>query len=215
MTDSKPRQKRAYNREATQKTLLDACETILLRDGPEGIRVNNVVAEAGVGKDLIYRYFGGLPGLIQAWLKQDSNWPTIDELTASDTQHFDQLEMPEQVKTICKNYVSALRNRPVIMRILVSEIMQPTDVTAIMEEAGDRIGRDLYQSLHLSGMEISNDVVDVALIFTTMANYLCMRASTSPNAFGMDLQDEASWERILNIMSTLIERYLYVPSQTP
>lgn len=208
MSDSVQRPRRAYNREATQKSLLDACEKILLRDGPEGIGVNRVVAEAGVGKDLIYRYFGGLPGLIKTWLEQDSNWPTIDELTRTDQASFDQLNVTEQVKSICRNYVHALRSRPVIMRILVSEIMQPTDVTAILEEAGDRIGRELYKSLQLSGTDISDDVVEVSLVFSTMANYLCMRASSSPKAFGMDLGDEAAWTRIERIMDTLIERYL-------
>ena len=208
MTEQKKPARRAYNREATQKNLLDACEKILLRDGPEGIGVNRVVTEAGVGKDLIYRYFGGLPGLVKAWLEQDSNWPTIDELTLTDEGSFDQLDVVEQVKNICRNYVHALRSRPVIMRILVSEIMQPTDVTAILEAAGDRIGRELYKSLHLSGTDISDDVVEVSLVFSTMANYLCMRASNSPKAFGMDLGDEAAWTRIERIMDTLIERYL-------
>jgi len=208
MTDTEQRPRRAYNREATQKSLLDACENLLLRDGPEGIRVNRVVAEAGVGKDLIYRYFGGLPGLIKAWLAQDDNWPSINELTGEDQAAFEQLGMTEQIQTVCRNYVRALRDRPVIMRILASEIMQPTEITAIFEEAGDRIGRELYKSLQLSGTDISDDVVDVSLVFTTMTNYLCMRAITSPKAFGMDLNDEASWARIENIMDTLIERYL-------
>jgi AcrR family transcriptional regulator len=208
MSDPVQRPRRAYNREATQKILLEACEKLLLKDGPEGIGVNRVVAEAGVGKDLIYRYFGGLPGLIKAWLEQGSNWPTMEELTRNDQASFDQLTVEDQVKTICRNYVHALRSRPVIMRILVSEIMQPTDITEILEEAGDRIGRELYKSLQLSGTDISEDVVDVALIFTTMANYLCMRSISSPKAFGMDLGDEAAWTRIEGIMDKLIERYL-------
>jgi AcrR family transcriptional regulator len=208
MKKAAQRPRRAHDREATQKCLLDACEKLLLQDGPEGIGVNSVVAEAGVGKDLIYRYFGGLPGLIKAWLDQDTNWPTVSELTRHDHARFAELAVAEQVKTICRNYVHALRSRPVIMRILVSEIMQPTEITIILEEAGDRIGRELYKSLQLSGSEISDDVVDVSLVFTTMANYLCMRASTSTNAFGMDLDDDASWARIEKIMNTLIERYL-------
>jgi len=208
MTSATQRSRRAYNREATQKTLLKACETLLLRDGPEGIGVNRVVAEAGVGKDLIYRYFGGLPGLIKAWLEQNSNWPTIDELTGPNPETFQQLDVTRQTQTVCRNYVRALRNRPVIMRILVSEIMKPTQVTEVLEEAGDRIGKELYKSLQLSGTEISDDVVDVSLVFTIMANYLCMRAVTSPNAFAMDLRNEASWARIEKIMDTLIERYL-------
>jgi AcrR family transcriptional regulator len=208
MPESKPRIRRAHNREATEQALLDACGRLLLRDGPDGIRVNNVVTEAGVGKDLIYRYFGGLPGLIKAWLDNDANWPTAEELTGGNNTDFANIEVGAQVQLVCRNYITALRNRPVIMRLLVSEIMRPTDVTAILEEAGDRIGKELFQSLQLSNYEHPDDVVDVALIFTIMTNYLCMRAATNPLAFGMDLANDASWERVTRIMETLIERYL-------
>lgn len=201
--------KRRHNREATEQQLLDACGSILLRDGPEGIRVNSVVKEAGVGKDLIYRYFGGLPGLVKTWLERDANWPTVDELTYSPNGHFTALDVTDQVRLVARNYVRALRKRPVIMRILASEIMRPTAITAVLEAAGDRIGRQLYQSLKLTGTEKGQDIVDIALVFTTMTNYFCMRAMTNHKAFGMDLHDEESWERITGIMDTLIERYLH------
>jgi hypothetical protein len=109
---------------------------------------------------------------------------------------------------VARNYVQALRKRPVIMRILASEIMRPTEITAILEEAGDRIGRELYDSLHLAGTEASQDIVDVALVFTTLANHFCMRSVTNYSAFGMDLRDDSSWDRIMAIMDTTIERYL-------
>ena len=41
---------RVRNRQATEQLLIDACGRILLSHGPDGIGVNNVVAEAGVGK---------------------------------------------------------------------------------------------------------------------------------------------------------------------
>jgi AcrR family transcriptional regulator len=208
MTARTTRSRRSHNREATEQVLLDACGKILLEQGPEGIGVNRVVAEAGVGKDLIYRYFDGLPGLIKAWLDRDANWPTTDELTHSPLGDFADLDVPTQVQTICRNYITALRDRPVIISILVSEIMRPSDITIILEDAGDRIGKELYQSLQLSGVEIGEDVVDIALIFTIVANYLCMRAHTSPKAFGMDLNDDASWQRIQRILDTVIARFL-------
>jgi AcrR family transcriptional regulator len=208
MSKGATRQRRTHNREATEQALLDACGKLLLESGPEGIGVNRVAAEASVGKELIYRYFDGLPGLIKAWLERDANWPTIAELTTPDKGGTASPAVTQQTQTICRNYILALRKRPVIMRILVSQIMNPSDVTAILEEAGDRIGRELYQSLQLSGNKLSNDVVDISLIFTIVSNYLCMRALTSPNAFGMNLEDDASWDRIQRILDTVIERYL-------
>ena len=54
------------NIEATKAKILNAAKVILQRDGFENLKLNKLAAEAGVGKPLIYRYFGGLDGLKEA-----------------------------------------------------------------------------------------------------------------------------------------------------
>lgn len=203
-----PKPRRSRNREATEQALLDACGRLLLRDGPDGIGVNNVVSEAGVGKDLIYRYFGGLPGLIQAWVESDANWPDTAELVGADPQAFAELALKDKIKQIQHNYLRALRARPVIMRIMASELMHPTAVTAALESASDRIGRELETLIADLGETDKEDVVSLVLVFYTMLNYLCMRAVTSPQCYGMDLTKDESWDRIQHILDEVIERYM-------
>ena len=50
----------------TKAGILDAARRILTRDGFAGLGVNALAAEAGVGKPLIYRYFGDLAGVAAA-----------------------------------------------------------------------------------------------------------------------------------------------------
>jgi AcrR family transcriptional regulator len=203
-----PKPRRSRNREATQQALLDACGRLLLRDGPDGIGVNNVVSEAGVGKDLIYRYFGGLPGLIQAWVESDANWPDTAELLGDDPQVFAELTLEDKIKRIQHNYLRALRARPVIMRIMASELMHPTAVTAALESASGRIGSELETIVADLGEADKEAVVSLSLVFYTMLNYLCMRAVTSPQCYGMDLTKDESWDRVQRILDEVIERYL-------
>jgi AcrR family transcriptional regulator len=203
---NKPR--RGRNREATEQLLLDACGKLLLRDGPDGIGVNNVVAEAGVGKDLIYRYFNGLPGLIKAWAERSETWPNSDELIG-DADAFGKLPLKQQIQHIFRNYLKALRSRPVLMRILASELMHPTEITSILENASDRIGRELERSVRGLGEADKEDIVSISMVFYTMLNYICIRAVTSPRMYGMDLREEASWARIQTVMDDVIGRYLH------
>ena len=51
---------------ATQQRIIDAFERVLLRDGVAGVGINAIVAEAGVGKGLIYHHLDGLEGLAEA-----------------------------------------------------------------------------------------------------------------------------------------------------
>ena len=57
---------RERNRDETSARLLAAVGEVLARDGFAALGVNAVAKQAGVDKVLIYRYFGGLPELIQA-----------------------------------------------------------------------------------------------------------------------------------------------------
>jgi AcrR family transcriptional regulator len=208
MTKTPAKKSRARDRQATEQLLLDACGRLLLTHGPDGIGVNNVVEEAGVGKQLLYRYFDGLPGLVTAWLERGANWPTADELIGGERDSFDALAYPEKIKFIQRNYVKALRERPVIMRIMASELMHPTAVTAVLERSSDKVGRELATILADVDEETRDDLVDLSLIFYCLLNYLCMRAVTSPNCFGMDLRKKSSWDRVDRLIDTLVDRFL-------
>jgi AcrR family transcriptional regulator len=199
--------KTTRNREATEQRLIDACERILLSRGPEGIGVNNVVQEAGVGKQLLYRYFDGLPGLLAAWLERGANWPGAEELVGSRAS-FDKLNYKEKVKRIQRNYLKALRKRPVIVRLMASEMMNPSDVTSALESASDTVGRELAGILSELESDSQQDLVDLSFIFYCMLNYLAMRSVTSPHCFGMDLQQPDSWGRVEAVIDRLVDSYL-------
>ncbi|MEH6550728.1 MAG: TetR/AcrR family transcriptional regulator [Pseudomonadales bacterium] len=201
------RDPRSRNREATEQLLIDACERILLSHGPDGIGVNNVVQEAGVGKQLLYRYFDGLPGLVSAWLERSAHWPTAQELIGDDAD-FAALNFRSKVKTIQHNYLDALRQRPVIMRIMASELMHPTAITSVLEKASDKVARDLTLIIKDMSDEQQENLVNLSLVFYCMLNYLCMRAVTSPNCFGMDLEQQKSWDRIGKIVDLLVDSVL-------
>lgn len=207
-TDNKTKKNRSRDRNATEELLLDACEKILLSHGPDGIGVNNVVEEAGVGKQLLYRYFEGLPGLVASWLERRANWPTADDLVGGDRDTFAKLAYKDKVKLIQRNYLEALRQRPVIMRIMASELMHPSEVTAILERSSDQVGRELNQILADLDESSREDLVELSLIFYCMMNYLCMRAVTSPHCFGMDLRQDSSWQRIDQLIDTMVDRFL-------
>lgn len=208
MTKVPAKKSRMRDRQATEQLLLDACGQMLLTHGPDGIGVNNVIEEAGVGKQLLYRYFDDLPGLVTAWLERGANWPTAEELIGGERTSFDTLAYREKIKLIQRNYVKALRDRPVIMRIMASELMHPTAVTAVLERSSDKVGRELATILADVEDASRDDLVDLSLIFYCLLNYLCMRAVTSPNCFGMDLRKKNSWDRVDRLIDTLVDRFL-------
>lgn len=52
--------------EKTRLRILETASRLLATEGYESLGVNRIATEAGIGKPLIYRYFGGLDGLVAA-----------------------------------------------------------------------------------------------------------------------------------------------------
>jgi len=55
---------------ATEKRLLEAVSKVIEEEGFTKIGINRIARQAQCDKVLIYRYFGGLDGLLVAWAKQ-------------------------------------------------------------------------------------------------------------------------------------------------
>ena len=70
----------ARDRAHTEEKILAALGAILAEPGgSRRIGVNAVATRAGVDKVLIYRYFGGLEGLLAAFAEKTDLWPTVEE----------------------------------------------------------------------------------------------------------------------------------------
>ena len=66
----------AKNRLRTEERILLAVEQILLKEGFPAIGINSIARQAGCDKVLIYRYFGGLDGLLMAFAETTELWWT-------------------------------------------------------------------------------------------------------------------------------------------
>ena len=72
----------ARDRERTKARIIGAVCGLLIRPGFRAVGINAVAEAAGVDKVLIYRYFGGLAGLLEAVAEEPDLWPTVDEVLA-------------------------------------------------------------------------------------------------------------------------------------
>ena len=54
----------------TEKRLIEAVSKVIEEEGFTKIGINRIARQAQCDKVLIYRYFGGLDGLLVAWAKQ-------------------------------------------------------------------------------------------------------------------------------------------------
>jgi AcrR family transcriptional regulator len=187
---------RSRDREATQSKILEAVGTVLSRDGFAGVGINAIAKQAGVDKVLIYRYFGGMPQLLQAYGRSGVFWPPLAELVGDDIAALQALPAHERYADFMIRFMRALRKRPLTIEILAQEILERNELTTILEaerqEWGEQVGRLLAteQIAQVPGTGA------LSILLIAGVQYLLIR-SRKIRVFGpINIQSDEGWEKV-------------------
>jgi AcrR family transcriptional regulator len=200
----RPAPAKIRDREATRARLIEAVGTLLAREGFTGLGVNAVAREAGVDKVLIYRYFGGLPELIAAFGREGNFWPSIKELAGGDVVAFGQLPLAEQLSQMGKNFMAAIRKRPLTQEILAWEMIERNDLTVELETIRENTMMNFFEMFFQSAKK-GPDIAAMGAIIGAGISYLASRGRKIRFYNGIDLDSEAGWQRLEGAIDTMIQ----------
>jgi AcrR family transcriptional regulator len=201
------------NREQTAARMVEAVGEVLARDGFAGIGVNAVAKQAGVDKVLLYRYFGGLPELLQAYGRNGDFWPSAQEMLGnsdndSDRTSFDALPLSERYAVFFERFIDALRRRPLTLEILAAELVERNELTAILEERREQWGEDVAQLL--GGAEIRHrpELLGITLLLISGVQYLLVRSRKIRIFGGVDIRSDEGWQVLKSSVRAMAQRLL-------
>jgi AcrR family transcriptional regulator len=197
---------RSRDREATRERILAAVGEVLARDGFTGLGVNAVAREAGVDKVLIYRYFGGLPELLRAWGGSGRFWPRVQDLLGDDPQAVLALPLAQRWALFFDHFIAALRERPLTLEVLAAEVQARNELTAILEAEREQWGEEATRVLGGEQMAQQPWLLDLTVLLVAGVQYLLLRSRRLRVFGGLDLQDDAGWDRLRHALHRLAER---------
>jgi AcrR family transcriptional regulator len=199
---------RQARRVQTEAALLAAFEAVLLRDGAASVTVQAVATEAGAAKTLIYKYFGGMDGLIKAWAVQREIFLPLEELfpdpgAAAATLQADPFAF---AKAQILKQAQHMRDHPVYIELCVAELSGSGPVVdALMELRRERNAaesRALGQSLDGANVPMLLPV----MLMPAAITYLAMRARKSPLFAGVvRLDTEEGWASMMSAVEQVID----------
>jgi len=190
-------------REATEAALVEAFGRVVRRGGLRNVGVNEVLKEAGVGKALLYRYFGGLPGLVRAWGQQARVWPRLADLVPLSSVRAAGSPAALLKRIVVRN-AEVHRADPVRIEMLADELMAPTPISGALTEIRHELGRD-HAAVFAGSPEFRRHRL-LMVIMMAAASYLAMRAVKSPRYMGENLADAATWSRLMREIESVIDR---------
>jgi AcrR family transcriptional regulator len=192
------------DREATRARLIEAVGTLLARQGFRGLGVNAVAREAGTDKVLIYRYFGGMSGLIAAFGREGDFWPSIKELAGGDVDAYNQLSIPERLSSLARNFIQAIRKRPLTQEILAWEMIERNELTVELESLRENTMMNFFDIFFPAAKSVP-DIPAMGAVIGAGISYLVTRGRKIRFYNGIDLDTEAGWQRLEAAIDAMIQ----------
>ncbi len=190
---------RSRDAAATRKRILDAVGSLLVREGFGALGVNAVAREAGVDKVLIYRYFGGIDHLLEAWGNELDFWPSVAEILG-DAQEPDPAEF---AVGMLKRHLHALRVRPHTLEVMAWEAVERHPLTRILDRIRETRAEQLMEAIPAQLFGPGQDLPAISALLNAGLQYLLLRSRTVERYNGVLIASPEGWARIESALQTI------------
>lgn len=186
------------DKERTKVKILKAVGEVIEQHGTDKVGINLIARAAGVNKVLIYRYFGGVEGVMEQYVK------TGEYTSTTSLEFIDNIEIPSQENRgkawsgILLAAMDDLRERKATRDLIRWEIGSGKPVLAnVRNEVANRMMEKVGQ--------FKNYPDTGALITLVMSGiyYLTVSADFRDEIMDVNLKSEEGWQRIEKVIEDL------------
>lgn len=181
------------NRAKTTQRIVEALEDVIAERGLEGVGVNRIAEKAGVSKVLIYRYFGGLEGLMDYYVKMGKLFPMFTPVVLDQIRPLHESDLARiwyrQVIQTFRSFRTFKAAREVLKATIVEN-----DATA--EVTSKAVDDELTRLVEQLSFVKGPDTKAVSAVMLGAMAYLTLMAQNNRTMVGIDLRSEDGWKRI-------------------
>ncbi|PSN14418.1 TetR/AcrR family transcriptional regulator [filamentous cyanobacterium CCT1] len=189
----------------TKARILAAVGRLLAESGFRSLGVNAIAREAGVDKVLIYRYFEGLPLLLQSFAQEGDYWPTVDELVG-DESAVNAETLADWMAYLLSRFSDQLQERPMTQEILRWELLEGNELTRELANVRDKFALDSLNFLaEKESFPPDKDIPAISAVLVAGVVYLMLRTKSSSTFMGIDFSSPAGWQRIQAALDTIVQ----------
>jgi AcrR family transcriptional regulator len=188
------------NRVKTTQRIVEALEEVITERGLEGVGVNRVAEKANVSKVLIYRYFGGMEGLLEYYVKMGKLFPVFNQTVLDQIRPLHESDVARiWYRQVIQTY-RYFRTFKAAREVLKASVIENDSIAETTARAQDEeMTRLVSQLSFVKGAD--NQAVS-AVVLGAMT-YLTIMAQNDRTMISIDLRSEEGWKRIENAVKTI------------
>jgi AcrR family transcriptional regulator len=190
------------DRPKTEQGILDAAKAVLAETGFSAFGVNAIARRAGCDKQLIYRYFGGLDGLIDA-IALDLADLFRDAMGDDPAQAFPTYEA--LIEHLLLSLLDAFLASDLLLRVAAWEVFDPTPVTIrLSHQRGAALAAwvEARRGALLPPPGVDAAAINASLIASVQ--HLVLSARAVGSFAGIPLETRADWDRIRVVLRIMV-----------
>jgi AcrR family transcriptional regulator len=197
------------DRSATRQRILAAVGKVLARDGFSGLGINAVAREAGVDKVLLYRYFGGIEGLLDTWGRSMVMPPADTRSSTAEGSGSD----GDRAAAALLRFARAAHGRPEALEVMRWELVEDNVLTRLLADVREEAGLADLRRVGIPRERAAEvDLPAVAAVLTAGLLHLSLRAKTSARWLGVPIRTRSGWSRLERAAAALVRGALAEPA---
>lgn len=191
------------DRNATTARILKAASELLAESGFQNFGVNAVARRAGCDKQLIYRYFGGMDGLVDAIGVELAGW--VERKMPENGGGGFLLTYGDLVERLLLLFMEALRDDPLMKKIMAWEISENSPEVRRLSEARSKslaLWIDRVRGKMQPPKGVDQSTLNALLIGSVQ--HIVLAGEAAGRFAGIELQSPKDWDRVAQSIRRLV-----------
>ena len=202
------------DKEQTREKIVTAAGRILAQSGFSEFGVNAIARQAKVDKVLIYRYFGGLPEVMQALAEDTRNWPSVAELLGPGVNLRRVTDVEDALIRLLTNTLREIRHRKVSQEIMRWGLVDRNQLTDRLAEVRDRQWNESLSALPVDTVKYPDlDLTAMMALMLAGLTHMVLLSRTTDRYMGIDLRSNFGWQRLEKAIATLVKASFVPPKK--
>lgn len=192
------------NKQNTAQRLINAVSLIIEEQGFGKLGVNQIARMAECDKVLIYRYFGGLDGLLAAWAKENDYYTSVYDSLREQIGRVEKSEVRSIIKRVLLSQITFLRENKLMQEMLLWELTGH-DKFKVLQDLREKNGNLLQQTLNkIIGIE-SEDINQSISILIAAIDFIVLYTRQYSMFNGIDFSKEGAWKQFEHTIDHYID----------
>ena len=187
------------DRALSEGKLIQAVGELIEEVGFEKLGINQVAKRAGFSKNLIYRYFGSLDGLIYAYMKKNDFWANVTK------EKPDLRDLKGYLKAFFRRQIIEFRGNTAFKRLLRWELSTDKDILVEIRAQRERNGLRFIKIISRFSQINKKELQAISALMNAGITYLAMFEENCQIYNGIDIRNDSGWRQIAKGIDTLID----------